>query len=99
MDYAGFHPSSLSVFRSRLATYGKERYAFDRFIQVGRAVGFIPDKVTLLIDTTWVKGAGAVQDTYTLIRKSVRKLLKAMGAPMICTCTGALIFHSTLARH
>jgi transposase len=79
LDYAGFHPSSLSVFRSRLATYGKERYAFDRFIQVGRAAGFIPDKVTLLIDTTWVKGAGAVQDTYTLIRKSVRKLLKAMG--------------------
>jgi transposase len=82
LDYAGFHPSSLSVFRSRLATYGKERYAFDRFIQVGRAVGFIPDKVTLLIDTTWVKGAGAVQDTYTLIRKSVRKLLKAMGYHM-----------------
>lgn len=79
LDYAGFHPSSLSVFRSRLATYGKERYAFDRFIQVGRAAGFIPDKVTLLIDTTWVKGARAVQDTYTLIRKSMRKLLKAMG--------------------
>jgi len=79
LDYAGFHPSSLSVFRARLATYGKERYAFDRFIQVGREAGFIPDKVTLLIDTTWVKGAGAVQDTYTLIRKSVRKLLKAMG--------------------
>lgn len=79
LDYAGFHPSSLSVFRARLAAYGKERYAFDRFIQVGRAAGFIPDKVSLLIDTTWVKGAGAVQDTYTLIRKSVRKLLKAMG--------------------
>jgi hypothetical protein len=72
----------LSVFRSRLASYGQERYAFDRFIQVGRAAGFIPDKVSLLIDTTWVKGAGAVQDTYTLIRKSVRKLLRAMGYPL-----------------
>ena len=79
LDYAGFHSSSLSVFRARLAKHGQERYAFDRFIEVGRAAGFIPDKVSLLIDTTWVKGAGAVQDTYTLIRKSVRKLLKAMG--------------------
>jgi hypothetical protein len=35
--------------------------------------------VTLLTDTTPVKGAGAVQDTYTLLRKGMRKLLKALG--------------------
>ena len=35
--------------------------------------------MTLLTDTTWVKGAGAVQDTYTLIRKAIRKLLKQLG--------------------
>ena len=74
LDYAGFHPSSLSIFRKRLAENGQERYAFDRFVEVGRAAGFIPDKVTLLIDTTNVKGAGAVQDTYTLLRKGIRKL-------------------------
>jgi hypothetical protein len=32
-----------------------------------------------MIDTTWTKGAGAVQDTYALLRKGVRKLLKQMG--------------------
>jgi hypothetical protein len=79
LDFPGFHPSSLSVYRSRLIEHGQERYAFDRFIQVGRAAGFIPDKVTLLTDTTPVKGAGAVQDTYTLLRKGLRKLLKALG--------------------
>jgi len=79
IDYAGFDPSSASVFRKRLLQHGKERYAFDRFIEVGRAVGFVPDKVTLLMDTTPAKGAGAVQDTYTLLRKGIRKLLKALG--------------------
>jgi transposase len=79
LDYPGFDPSSLSVFRTRLVEHGKERYAFDRFIQVGREAGFIADKVTLLTDTTSVKGAGAVQNTYTLLRKGMRKLLKAMG--------------------
>jgi hypothetical protein len=79
IDYGGFDPSSLSVFRKRCLRYGKERYAFDRFIQVGRAAGFLPDKVTLLLDTTPAKGAGAVQDTYTLLRKGIRKLLKALG--------------------
>jgi transposase len=79
LDYGGFSPSSLSVFRSRLVEHGEERYAFDRFIQVGREAGFIADKVTLLTDTTSVKGAGAVQNTYTLLRKGMRKLLRAMG--------------------
>jgi hypothetical protein len=79
LDFPGFDPSSLSVYRQRLIENGQERYAFDRFVEVGREAGFIPDKVTLLTDTTWVKGAGAVQDTYTLLRKGVRKLLRALG--------------------
>jgi transposase len=79
LDFPGFDPSSLSVYRKRLIENGQERYAFDRFVEAGREAGFIPDKVTLLTDTTWVKGAGAVQDTYTLLRKGVRKLLRALG--------------------
>lgn len=79
LDYAGFDASSLCTFRKRLLENGQERYAFSRFIAVGREAGFIPDRVTLLTDTTNVKGAGAVQDTYTLLRKGIRKLLKAAG--------------------
>jgi transposase len=79
LDYAGFDPSSLSYFRKRLAENGQERYAFDRFLAVARAAGFLPDRVTLLADTTWVKGAGAVQDTFTLLRKSIRQLLRTLG--------------------
>lgn len=79
LDFEGFDSSTLSYFRKRLVEHGKERYAFDRFIAVGRAAGFIPDKVTLLTDTTPARGAGAVQDTYTLIRKAIRKLLKQLG--------------------
>jgi hypothetical protein len=79
LDYAGFDPSSLSYFRKRLVDNGQERYAFDRLLAVGRTGGFIPDKVTLLTDTTWVKGAGAIQDTYTLLRKGIRKLLRTLG--------------------
>jgi hypothetical protein len=79
LDFPGFHPTSLTKYRNRLIEHEQERYAFDRFIAVGREAGFIPDRVTLLTDTTNVKGAGAVQDTYTLLRKGIRKLLKAAG--------------------
>jgi transposase len=79
LDFPGFHSTSLTKYRNRLIENEQERYAFDRFIAVGREAGFIPDRVTLLTDTTSVKGAGAVQDTYTLLRKGMRKLLKAAG--------------------
>lgn len=79
LDFAGFHPTSLTKYRNRLVENNQERYAFDRFIAVARAAGFIPDRVTLLSDTTDVRGAGAVQDTYTLLRKGIRKVLKAAG--------------------
>ena len=79
LDYVGFDPSSLSYFRRRLTEHSQERYAFDRLVAVGRAAGFIADKVALLVDGTPIKGAGAVQDTYTLLRKGIRKLLKAAG--------------------
>ena len=79
LDSAEFDPSSLSRFRQRLIEHKQERYAFDRLIAVARTAGLLPDKLTLLTDTTWAKGAGAVQDTYTLIRKGIRKLLRQMG--------------------
>jgi len=79
LDFVPPDPSTLGVFRRRLAEHGQERYAFNRLIRVGRAAGFLPDKVTMLIDSTPQNGAGAVQDTYTLIRKGVRKILRLAG--------------------
>lgn len=79
LDFDPPHSSSLSIFRGRLLEHSQERYAFDRLLAVGRAAGFLPEKITLLIDTTPQLGAGAVQDTYTLIRKGIRRVLKAAG--------------------
>jgi len=79
LDFVPPHPTTIGVFRCRLIEHGEERYAFKRLIRIGRAAGFLPDKITLLIDTTPQKGAGAVQDTYTLIRKGIRKILRLAG--------------------
>ncbi len=79
LDFEPPHSSSLSVFRSRLVEHRQERYAFNRLIQVGRAAGFLPDKITVLVDSMAQHGAGAVQDTYTLIRKGIRRVLQAAG--------------------
>jgi hypothetical protein len=41
LDYDGFSPSSLSVFRTRLIQHHQQRYAFDRLLEVSRAEGFL----------------------------------------------------------
>jgi transposase len=79
LDFDPPHSSSLSVFRGRLVAGEQERYAFNRLIQVGRAAGFLPDKLTVLVDSMAQHGAGATQDTYTLIRKGIRRVLKVAG--------------------
>jgi len=79
LDFDPPHSSSLSVFRSRLVAGEQERYAFNRLIRVGREAGFLPDKITVLVDTMAQHGAGATQDTYTLIRKGIRRVLKVAG--------------------
>jgi len=79
LDYSGFDPSSLVVFRKRLLEHGKERYAFDRFLKVAREAGFLPEKIRQLVDSSAMKGAGAAQNTYTLLRKGIRRLLQGMG--------------------
>ena len=80
LDFIGFDPTSLVVFRRRLLDHGQERYAFDRFLKVAREAEFLPENLRHLVDSSPQRGAGAVQDTYTLLRKGVPKLLKAMGS-------------------
>jgi hypothetical protein len=79
LDYQGFDFSNLSNFRGRLAEYHQERYAFDKLLEHARKEGVLANMVTILTDTTNAKGAGATQDTYTLLRKGIRKLIKTMG--------------------
>lgn len=71
--------SVLNVFRARLVAHQEERYAFDKLLKYAREEGALASAVTILTDTTNAKGAGATQDTYTLLRKGVHKLLKTMG--------------------
>ena len=76
---AGFDHTDLTRFRARLLLSKKERAAFEEILKAAEAKGLLPAKcVQQIMDSTYVLGAGAVQDTYTLIRLAIRKLLNAM---------------------
>lgn len=80
LDDAGFDYSTLSRFRTRLLLNGKDRTVFEEILSKALVKGFLkPGEITQVMDSTHVFGAGAVQDTYTLIKKSIIKLWKALG--------------------
>lgn len=76
---SGFHFSALSRFRARLLLHQKERTAFEKILNAAIEKGLLPANCSKqIMDSTYVLGAGAVQDTYNLIRLAVSKLLKAL---------------------
>jgi transposase len=78
LDHEGFHPTSLVRFRARLLLHGKERVVFERSLELAAELGLISGRVEQILDSTPMLGAAAVQDTATLVRCAVRKLLDAV---------------------
>jgi transposase len=80
LDHPGFHPTSLVRFRARLLLHGKERLVFERSLELATELGLIEGEADQIVDSTPMLGAAAVQDTATLVRSGVRKLLDAVQA-------------------
>src|SRR5689334_18925583 len=80
VDHPGFHPTSLVRFRARLLLHGKERLVFERSLELASELGLISEPVEQILDSTPMLGAAAVQDTVTLVRAAVRKLIDAVKA-------------------
>jgi transposase len=78
LDHEGFHPTSLVKFRARLLLHGKERVVFERSLALARELGVLEEAVEQVVDSTPMLGAAATQDTVTLVRSGVRKLLDAV---------------------
>ncbi len=76
---SGFDYSTLSNFRDRLLQNKKEQEVFQEILKKAAERKLIPqNSVRQIIDSTCTLGTGAVQDTYTLIRKSIYKLIQEL---------------------
>lgn len=70
--------TTLSRFRSRLIANQQADTAFKQIVRRARQQRLVDDKIAEIVDSTAVYGAGAVQDTWTLIRKAVRALARSV---------------------
>jgi transposase len=76
MDESGFDYTALCRFRARLLINQQQKLIFTRFVNLAHEAGIIKEKSLQIIDSTHVLGAAAVQDTYTLIKTAIQKLLR-----------------------
>jgi len=73
--YEGFHPTVLVYFRQRLRASKAPRRIFDRFKQVAEEAGLLSRRGMRVLDSTPILSAVATQDTVSMIRGGVRRLL------------------------
>lgn len=78
LNHEGFDPSLLSVFRARLLVNDKERAAFERSLEMAKESGVLTDKEEQAIDSSPIIGGAALQDTFTLLRTGIIKVLRAI---------------------
>jgi len=76
INEAGFDYTALCRFRARLLINKQQKLVFERFLHLAKEAGIVKDGNLQIIDSSHILGAGAVQDTYMLIKTAIQKLLK-----------------------
>lgn len=74
LTYAGFHPSTLTYWRRRIAASTRPNRIFDAVAAVITATGLLSDKRLRAVDSTVFDDAVARQDTITQLISQIRKV-------------------------
>jgi len=78
IDYEGFDHSLSVYFRARLLINHKDKIVFKKTLELAKEAGLLKEEADQVIDSTPMLGAGAVKDTYELLRDGIRKILSVM---------------------
>src|ERR1700737_3446926 len=78
-DFGGIGATTFSLMRARMAVHDADRAPFEATLAKAVRAGIFKGKLTAIIDSSPVHGAGNVADSYELIRKMIGRLARAMG--------------------
>lgn len=95
---APFAKSTYQAFRARLTLHAKEGMAFERSVKAAREGGLLPKTLTVALDSSPVRGRGAVKDTFNLLSDAIAAVLRGVAEARGCKVT-ELAEETKLARH
>ena len=73
-----FSKAAYQSFRHRLILHEKEAVAFERSLQRAIKGGLLPKKLCVALDTSPVRGRGAVKDTFNLLSDAIRHIVREL---------------------
>lgn len=76
--FEGIGATTFSLMRARLVIHDADSALFERTLEAAVEAGIFKQPLTAIIDSSPVHGAGAVADSYELIRKMMGRLARAM---------------------
>lgn len=95
---APFVKSTFQLFRTRLTLHEQEGLMFAKSLEIARDKGILPKSLRLALDSSPVRGRGAVKDTYNLLSDAIVALLRAI-ARARKTSPEAVAEEAGLERH
>lgn len=78
-EFEGIAPTTFSLMRSRMVVHDADAELFKKTLVKAVEAGIFKAKLTAIIDSSPVHGAGAVADTYELVRGFMRQVVRAAG--------------------
>ena len=78
-DFEGIGARTFSLMRARMVVHDADAELLEKTIEKAVAAGILKGKLTAIIDSSPVHGAGAVADTYELVRGFMRQVVRAAG--------------------
>jgi transposase len=77
--FEGIGATTFSLMRARMVAHDADNKLFEKTLERAVERGIFTEPLTAIIDSSPVHGAGAVADSYELIRKMMGRLARAMG--------------------
>lgn len=93
-----FAKSTFQAFRVRLTLHRKEGVAFEKSVQVAKEAGLLPQRLRVALDSSPVRGRGAVKDTFNLLSDAIVAVLRAVARARAHRAE-AVAREAGLARH
>jgi hypothetical protein len=75
---APFAKSTFQGFRARLTLHAQEGLAFERSVREAKEKGLLPKQLTVALDSSPVRGRGALKDTFNLLSDAIAGVIRAV---------------------
>jgi len=80
---APFAKSTFQAFRARLTLHEKEGLSFEKSVRAAREAGLLPARLQVALDSSPVRGRGAVKDTFNLLSDAIVAVTRAVAEKRI----------------